>query len=178
MSGIFREVVDVTLAEVLFYMMQENQAATQPTDIVIGTVTAVGPLEITMNTAMAPLRAEVLYLTQAVVEKKIPVLTHSHTTGGLEHKHTVSGLSHSHTINGSETGNALGGSYDTSQEMQGASFLSSTELENIFAMENGKELPVKDGYIILNRGLEVGDTVLMLRVLRGQKFIVLSRIFE
>lgn len=81
-------------------------------------------------------------------------------------------------LNGSETGNALGGSYDTSQEMQGASFLSSTELENIFAMENGKELPVKDGYIILNRGLEVGDTVLMLRVLRGQKFIVLSRIFE
>lgn len=56
--------------------------------------------------------------------------------------------------------------------------MSSTELENIFAMENGKELPVKDGYIILNRGLEVGDTVLMLRVLRGQKFIVLSRIFE
>lgn len=168
----------MTLSEVLFYMMQENQAATQPTDIVIGTVTGVAPLEITMNTAMAPLRREVLYLTQAVVEKKIPVLTHSHTTGGLQHKHTVNVLSHSHSVGSSTTGSALSGSYDTSQEMTDAFFISSDALENIVAVENGKELPVRDGYIILNRGLEVGDAVLMLRVLRGQKFIVLSRIFE
>lgn len=168
----------MTLSEVLFYMMQQNQTATQPTDIVIGTVTGISPLEITINTAMATLRKEVLYLTQAVVEKKIPVLTHSHTTGGLQHKHTVSGLSHSHSVDGSTTGNALEGSYDTSQEMAGASFASSAALENIAAVENGEDLPIKDGYIILNRGLEVGDTVLMLRVLHGQKFIVLSRIFE
>lgn len=37
---------------------------------------------------------------------------------------------------------------------------------------------MKGGYIILNRGLEVGDKVLMLRVMRGQQFIILSRVFE
>lgn len=168
----------MTLSEVLYSMMQQNQAAMQLTDIVVGTVTSASPLEITINTAMAPLRREVLYLTQAVVEKKIPVLTHSHTTGGLQHKHTVSNLSHSHTLNGSSTSNGLAGSYDTSEEMSGASFPSSSALENIAATENGKKLPVMDGYIILNRGLEIGDSVLMLRVLHGQKFIILSRIFE
>lgn len=42
-----------------------------------------------------------------------------------------------------------------------------------------KKLPLsKDKkYIILNRALEKGDKVLLLRVQNGQKFIVLSRIF-
>jgi hypothetical protein len=37
---------------------------------------------------------------------------------------------------------------------------------------------VKGGYIILNRALETGDKVLLLRVMRGQQFIILSRVFE
>ena len=45
-------------------------------------------------------------------------------------------------------------------------------------LEDGKKLPVRDGYIILNRGLEAGDKVLLMRVMRGQQFVVLSRIFE
>lgn len=43
--------------------------------------------------------------------------------------------------------------------------------------ENGAALPKGEGYVVLNRGLAVGDRVLMLRVERGQKCIVLSRIF-
>lgn len=50
-------------------------------------------------------------------------------------------------------------------------------LENIMCYENENPLPVKDGYIILNRGLETGDKVLMLRVKNGQAYIVLSRVF-
>ena len=50
--------------------------------------------------------------------------------------------------------------------------------EDIVCWEDGKKLPVKDGFIILNRRLEEGDRVLLLRVQHGQKFIVLSRIFE
>ena len=50
-------------------------------------------------------------------------------------------------------------------------------LEQIVCYENGQPLPVKNGFIILNRGLEVGDKVLMLRVQHGQKYIILSRIF-
>ena len=50
--------------------------------------------------------------------------------------------------------------------------------QDIVCWEHGKELPIEDGFIILNRKLETGDKVLLLRVQSGQKFIVLSRIFE
>lgn len=168
----------MTLAETLFMMMQENSEASQPTDLVMGTVATTSPLTITISAAMEALRPEVLYLTESVVEKKIPILAHQHDVSGLQHKHTVSGLSHSHTANGSPTSSDLSGTYQTSEEMGGESFPSSDALTDIQAMENGKPLPVEGGYIILNRGLSVGDKVLLLRVLHGQKFIVLSRIFE
>ena len=50
-------------------------------------------------------------------------------------------------------------------------------LTSIACVENGQPLPVENGYIILNRALEVGDKVLLLRVQSGQKYIVLSRVF-
>ena len=51
-------------------------------------------------------------------------------------------------------------------------------LSNIACYENGIALPVEKGYIIINRALAAGDKVLLLRVQSGQKFIVLSRVFE
>lgn len=127
------------LKDVLYQMMARNRVASQPTELRIGTVTQVSPLEITINTAMAPLRGGVLYLTAAVVERKIPVLAHTHSTAQ------------------GTTGSALDG---------------------VACLENGSALPVEDGYILLNRGLAAGDRVLLLRVQSGQKFLVLSRIFE
>lgn len=127
------------LIQALQQIMQKNMQAMQLTNLVIGTVTAESPLEITSSTAMAPLRAGVLYLTEPVIEKKIPILQHTHTTP------------------------------------DGAT---GTALESVACQEDGKSLPVEGGYIILNRKLEVGDKVLMLRVQNGQKFIVLSRVFE
>ena len=53
----------------------------------------------------------------------------------------------------------------------------STELTGITCYENGQALP-NDGFITLNRGLELGDKVLMLRVQHGQKYVVLSRVFQ
>ena len=44
----------------------------------LDTVTKTSPLEITIDTAMAPLKSSVLYLTESVVEKKIPVVAHNH----------------------------------------------------------------------------------------------------
>lgn len=136
------------LKDVLQQMMQQSQAAMQPTDLCIGTVDAVDPLEITISTAMAPLRQEVLYLTENVVEKKIPVVSHSHDI----------------TVVDTYTG--------------GGSATCSTELSHIVCYENGQALPVEGGYIILNRALQVGDKVLLLKVQKGQKFIILSRVFE
>lgn len=129
------------LIDALHQVMQQSYEACIPTDMEMGTVTQEEPLEIQINTSMAPLRAPVLILTEAVVEKKIPVLEHSHS----DYYGT--------------TGNAL--------------------LEsNIKCTEYDKELPVEDGYIILNRKLEVGDKVILLKVTHGQRFIVLSRVFE
>lgn len=166
-------------------------------DLAVGTVSRTDPLEITIRETMAPLPQEVLWLTAAVVEKKIPVLTHEHITKGFRHSHTVSGLDHSHGVSGlshthstdeGSTGTGLGGSYQTDDSLGGSyttsdaltpdAYTSDQRLTDIVCYEDGKALPVENGYIILNRGLAVGDKVLLLRVMRGQQFIVLSRIFE
>lgn len=136
------------LKDILQQMMQESMQAAQLTDLQIGTVTAVNPLEITVSTSMAPLRESVLYLASSVVEKKIPV---------LEHIHAI-------TVHDSYTG---GGSADCA-----------LALSSIVCYENGTALPIENGYIILNRALAAGDKVLLLRVQNGQKFVILSRVFE
>lgn len=167
----------MTLTEKLYQMMQENTEAGQPADLKIGTVVSAEPLEISINPQMAPLQRGVLYLTAAVIEKKIPVLSHRHTTSGLAHSHTTDGLSHTHTANGSATTTALDGSYASSEALSQDSFSSSEALNSVACYENGRPLPVENGYIILNRGLAVGDKVLLLRAQKGQKFAVLSRLF-
>ena len=149
----------MSLGQTLYQMMQDNQSAGQPTDLKTGTVTAVSPLEITINTQMAPLRESVLILTQSVVEKKIPILKHRHQINVLGHSHT--------TASEGQTADSLTGSYATLYAE-----------DNIVCYEHGKALPVEDGYIILNRALAVGDKVILLRVQNGQKYIVLSRAFE
>ena len=58
------------LADILHQMAQQSFNALQPCDLCIGTVTKTSPLEITIDTAMAPLKSSVLYLTESVVEKK------------------------------------------------------------------------------------------------------------
>lgn len=147
------ELIDVLQEIVARYMKGAGV-----TDLVIGTVTKAKPLEITVESSRLVLPAEVLKLTAAVVEKKLPLLAHSHSEEGL---------SHAHSYAGGATGSALTGSYRTGEE-----------LKNVACVENGKPLPVKDGYITLNRGLETGDKVLMLRVLAGQNYLVLSRVYE
>lgn len=145
------------LRDILYQMMQENQRASQPTDLRIGTVTAAEPLEITVDTAAAPLRSQVLYLTESVVEKKIPV---------LQHTHEIATLSHAHSNSAGGTTEGLTERYPTEEA-----------LSHVACLENGKALPVADGHILLNRALAVGDKVLLLRVQNGQRFVVLSRVF-
>jgi len=168
------------LSDVLRQMMQDTMAASQPTNLCIGTVTSAEPLEVTISTDMGPLKSQVLYLTSAVIEKKLPILEHYHTTKGFRHTHTVSGLSHSHSAEEGDTGPALEGEYHTGDGLVQDAFDSDKKLleAEIVCYEHGKPLPVKDGFIILNRALEQGDRVLLLRVQNGQKFIILSRVFE
>lgn len=144
--------------------------AAQPTDLQIGTVVKAppdDPLEITVSTAMAPLRQEVLYLAEPVIEKKIPLLRHRHK---FQHTHMgIHGPTESPLPEPYTEYSLLSDGYDGA--VQGA---------DIRGWENGKVLELsKDGkYIILNPALKTGDKVLLLRVQSGQKFIVLSRVYE
>lgn len=146
------------LLDALQQIAQQSASALSPAELVIGTVTAADPLEISIDPAMDTLQAPVLYLTAAVVERKIPILAHTHQ---------ISGLGHSHSAPEGGTSTNLTGTYETSEA-----------LADIVCTEFGKPLPVQDGYIILNRGLEAGDRVLLLQVMHGQKFIILSRVYQ
>lgn len=166
------------LVDVLHHVAEQSMAAYGLSDMSMGTVTSVTPLEVTLLESMAPLPAEVLHLTSAVIEKKIPVLTHQHDTGGFKHDHSIPDLSHTHDTSEEATGPALEGNRQTGEALLPDIYTSDERLLNIVCYEDGKPLPVEDGYIILNRALAVGDKVLMLRVMRGQQFIILSRVFE
>ena len=185
------------LIDTLHGIMEASMGAYGLSDMAVGTVTKAAPLEVTVRESMAPLPEQVLWRTAAVVEKKIPVLAHAHTTRGFRHSHTVSGLSHAHGLpelahthdtQEGATGSALGGSrrtedglsgtYPTAEALTPDAYVSDEQLTGLCCYEDGKPLPVENGYIILNRGLAVGDKVLLLRVRRGEQFLILSRIFE
>ena len=111
-----------------------------------------------------------MYLTESVVEKKIPV---------LEHNHYAVNLGHTHTCPDGTTSEALTGRYLTeAYSLVSEGFDPTEQAQDIICWEHGKKLPIEDGFIILNRKLEVGDKVLLLSVAHGQKYIVLSRVFE
>lgn len=202
------------LRDVLYQMMQKNAAAMQPTDLCVGTVVGTGPLQVSLSAQTAPLEGAQLLLTEPVVEKKIPVLTHihemeglshthtlsglghSHDTTGFAHSHTTGGLSHAHTLSEGQTGAALAGSYSSDEQLAGtfssdqkltgtytsSGALGDVEMEGALSgvqcIEHGQPLPVEDGYIILNRALETGDIVLLLRVEHGARYVILSRMFK
>ena len=204
----------MTLADALYQMMQKNAAAMQPADLCVGTVVSAAPLQVSLSTQTAPLEGAQLLLTEPVVEKKIPVLTHihemeglshthtlsglghSHDTTGFAHSHTTGGLSHAHTLFEGQTGAALAGSYSSDEQLAGtfssdqkltgtyttSGALGDVEMEGalggVQCIENGQPLPVEDGYIILNRALEAGDIVLLLRVEHGARYVILSRMFK
>lgn len=202
------------LLEVIQRTVGQYMKGSGLTDLAVGTVTGVTPLKITLEATRLEVGGEALWLTEGVVEKKIPVLAHGHPLDGLSHSHTVSGLdhghglalthihtiaaaqtepaldgayAHAHRVTAAETGEALGGAVSTADSLSGAYPTSAalrsgvsagTGLDNVTCVEHGTALPVREGYILLNRGLETGDKVLLLRVLGGQGFIILSRIFK
>lgn len=160
----------MTLLDALQMVSDQNRKAAQPSDLETGTVTAVDPLEITRDIHQQALRQEVLYLTESVIEKKIPL---------LQHNHWIDTLGHNHTCPDGATSEALTGKYLTQPwSLVSEGFDGAEQAQDIVCWEHGEKLPIEDGFIILNRKLEVGDKVLLWRVLNGQKFVVISRVFE
>jgi len=158
--------------------IQNAMGAYGLTDLAVGTVTRTDPLAVKIREGMADVPEAALWLTEAVMEKKIPVLAHGHFTAGFRHSHTLPDLDHSHETGEGPTDGALAGEKRTASALDPDAYSSDTRLENILCYEDGKPLPVKDGYIILNRALETGDKVLLLRVMQGEQFLILSRVFR
>lgn len=69
------------LVDAIGQVVRAVVAEGQPAELYIGTVSAVNPLAVTIDSSQADIRAEVLYLTDAVIERKIPVMAHYHTVG-------------------------------------------------------------------------------------------------
>lgn len=159
----------MTLTEAIQQISLGAQRASQPTDLCTGTVTGADPLEITIDDTMQVIQSQLLHLTVSVIEKKIPV---------LNHQHYISTLSHTHTCPTGATAPGLTGKYITETSLVSSGASSALQSEDIVCYENGEALPIQDGYIVLNRALEEGDKVLLLRVRGGQEFVVLSRIFQ
>lgn len=136
------------------------------TDMVVGTVTKDNPLEVTIESTMLPIPADLLLKTSAVIPKTLTINGHIHQINTLSHSHSYSDDDGTSTTT-KTTGEGLTGSYASLPAM-----------ENIVCLENGVQLPIAGNVVTINRGLIVGDKVLLLRVLDGQKFIILSRIFE
>lgn len=135
------------------------------TDLVIGTVTKDSPLEITIEGTLLPIMSAALLLTESVVQKTITVNGHIHQITSLTHNHSYTD-SDDGSISTKNTGDALTASYPTE-----------IAFESLLVTEHGVALPVSGNVVTINRGLAINDKVLMLRVLDGQKFIVLSRLF-
>ena len=60
------------LIDTLHGIVEGSMNAYGLSDLAVGTVIGVDPLEVTVREAMAPLPQEVLWLTAAVIEKKMP----------------------------------------------------------------------------------------------------------
>lgn len=166
------------MIDILHQITESSMQGYGLSDLAIGTVTSEKPLEVKIRENMAPIPEAALLLTAAVIEKKIPVLKHEHITAGFRHDHALPDLSHSHSTEEGETGTAMDSPFHTESALDQDAFTSNRRLQDIKCYERGSPLPVEGGYIILNKKLETGDKVLLLRVMRGQQFIILSRVFE
>lgn len=159
------------------------------TNMELGTVTSIDPLKITILTTMLPIPPQMLQLTEGVMRKVIYVRGHIHNINTLSHTHTTSGLGHSHSNSGTGTiGEALTGTYESNAGLTG-SYPTLGSIENMQVYEDGVALPstlVPDPEnpelmvreVVINPGLALNDKVILMKVYDGQRFIVLSRVFE
>lgn len=123
------------------------------TDVVIGTVTKLVEepfdIEITLEGTMLPIPKALMYFTEDVIEKYLEIAGHTHE---YEDRY--------------EDGE------DNTRETEVA-IAQITGYENKIALPGGNTERVT-----INRPLQMGDKVIMLRIFDGQKFVVWTRIYE
>lgn len=142
----------MSLLQILQQINDQAESARQPTDMLIGTVTGVDPLEVTLDIQQAALREEVLFLTDSVIEKKL----------GSDGRFYRAGV-------------PLESNFEFPEGVELVlEYNSSTE---IITPTLNPEDPGAVTYAVVTPALGIGDKVLLLSVMHGQKFIVLSRLY-
>ena len=148
-------------------------AASNPASLCYGVVTSARPLKIRLDESTLEISDAAVMLTEAVVERKITIDKHNHTIGSALANHQHSYVSAS----GSPATTTATG------QISGETTVDNTVLSVHFS-EFGQDLTgnqVKSDsdkvIITMTRALEKDDKVLMLRLMGGQKFVVLSRLF-
>ena len=166
--------------------------STNPISFVFGTVTSASPLKIRMDQSTINLEGDSLILTSAVIERKMIIDKHTHEIGSTlaGHKHSFSGsitgtCTQAGTVSGSCSGTTEASTDISSKTVIVDTVISSKVIEN---KDTEHPLPVNEDVseddkkerieVVINRGLQKNDKVVMLRVCGGQRFIVLSRVFE
>lgn len=164
--------------------------ATNPASLCFGTVTSADPLKIRLNESTLEVDSSVLILTESVVERKLTIDKHTHNIGSTVagHKHpfgapTPTG---SLSVEAPPGGGActLGGDIQKSSDL-GDSTKVVDQVLSVHWSEYGVDLTDKQVkadknkvVITMTRALDVDDKVIMLRLMGGQKFLILSRVFE
>lgn len=150
--------------------------STNPITFTFGTVTSDSPLKIRIDQSTINLEGDSLILTANVVEKTVTIQKHTHGMDSqlmdITAAVAATGGNVSFTVNGVPTSSVTLNHKHTNE----------TTVLDAVCTEHGEELP-KDAdndriVVTINRPLAKGDKVVMLRVSGGQRFIVLSRVFE
>lgn len=148
-----------------------NSPSSKDTDIVVGTVISTSPLKIRMG--KLDLTSAFLILSpfcypKSISAESIPLSGHSHSvelsTDTDNSTVQVTLEDHTHTVDGETTSaNHSGVSVDITGHSHTASGSTSSNSSSV------------SSDILLWRGLQVGDNVLMLKCGRGQTYYVLQR---
>lgn len=169
-----------------------NSSAACDGQLFTGTVTKDNPLAISLGNDAGgiTLDGDDIILTQSVVSKKIYIKKHTHTVGSDigTHVHQIvkQPVVPPEPAPPVPIGTVTGTTITPAPPLTNMSEVDTMTLE-AWCTEYGHKLPVDPDIhnpmgeqicITINRGLEVGDKVIMSRVSDGQQFVVLSRYFE
>lgn len=178
------------LVEVIKKVALEAVIASNPTSLVVGMVTSTSPLQITIEQRLM-LDEDFLILTKHVTDHYVDV-TVSHSTkdkgvSGLTHSHTYKGTTKESSVDGHthvvplKEGNVT--SEPAKEGTTSHTHLYEGETEKAFAESAEDTTKHAHEYkgrkkVLIHYGLKQGESVLLIRMQGGQKYLVLDRIGE
>lgn len=163
-----------TIQQIAVQAVQANN----PISFLYGTVKKVNPLAIEVGDNGLVIPEEGLILCEPVIEKKIVIKKHNHTIGSslVSHTHSVSGTAGEFPFSTTSTASSGLNAKTTVDDTVIDAYCWEFKDDNKLPVEP-KE-PTDEIIVTINKALEVGEKVVMLKVCSGQEFIVLSRMYD